>query len=471
MVMYRKEDRVTQVAPAPAQSSAPAPAAPPREAGRYRWDRIYLILYLLYIGLGMTARGLGWVFFDAEWFVHAARQVLHGSLDLYSYAASPAVAPPIGATYAYSPLMALLIAPFVGLSDALGGGDQGAQWIMALPLMVADVLAMQQVRRLARAWRPALDERLLCLGIALSLFITSFWQVTAWRGHVEGLMLLFLLLTLRLLPRNLLLGGLCAGLALAAKHMVAMELIPVGLVLLTGSWATRRADDAAPEQRGYPSGRLAGVWALLTWGGLAAGVFLGFVLPAALVNPGAVWYAFITLPGRLILTGPGLPVVIDSWAQGALAAPDYARLHEVLLQDSNLALPLIAGAAALIAITWARRRGHPITLEDPRLLGLVAFSAVTQVVFAKWVGPHYYQLPLLLIFLWDAVRTAPRSTPGGWRSGSFPWIGLGAAIAFRGISQFDPPAYKTLLIFLVYAALGALVLWGVLRQESVDEAV
>lgn len=462
---------MTQVAPALTESSALAPAASPQEAGRYRWDRIYLVLYLLYIGLGMTARGLGWVFFDAEWFVHAARQVLHGSLDLYSYAASPAVAPPIGATYAYSPLMALLIAPFVGLSDALGGGEQGAQWIMALPLMVADVLAMQQVRRLARLWRPAVDERLVCLGIALSLFITSFWQVTALRGHVEGLMLLFLLLTLRLLPRNLVLGGLCAGMALAAKHMVVMELIPIGLVLLTGGWVVHNADGVAPIGRGYTGGRGAGLRALLTWGVLAGAVFLGFVLPAALVNPSAAWYAFVTLPGRLILTGPGLPVMIDGWAQGALSAPNYTRLHEVLLQDSNLALPLIAGVGALIAVTWARRRGHPITLEDPRLLGLVAFSAVTQIVFAKWVGPHYYQLPLLLIFLWDVVRTAPRRAEGGWRLGSFPWIGLGGVIAFRGISQFDPPEYKTLLILVVYAALGVLLLWGVLRRESVDEAV
>ena len=449
---------MTRLAPALPETPAIAPVSPPGPAARVRWDRVYLILYALYIGLGMTARGLGWIFFDAEWFVHAARQVLHGSLDLYSYSASPAVAPPIGATYAYSPLMALLIAPSVGLSDALGGGEQGAQWIMALPLMVADVLAMQQLRRLVHAWRPAMDERLLCLGIALSLFITSFWQVTAWRGHVEGLMLLFLLLTLRLLPRSVVLGGLCAGLALATKHMVALELIPVGVVLLAGG------------ARAASGGRWAGLRTLLTWGAIAAGVFLGFVLPAALVNPAAAWYAFVTLPQRLILTGPGLPVVIDSWAQGALPAADYARLHDALIGYSNLALPLIAGAAALVAVTWGRRRGQPITLEDPRLLGLVAFSAVTQVVFAKWVGPHYYQLPLLLAFLWDAVRTAPRLTPQGWRPGTFPWIGLGAAIAFRGISQFDPPPFKTLLILLVYMALGALLLWGVLRPEAGDEA-
>jgi hypothetical protein len=461
---------MTRLAPALPESPAIAPVSPPGPAARVRWDRVYLILYALYIGLGMTARGLGWIFFDAEWFVHAARQVLHGSLDLYSYAASPAVAPPIGATYAYSPLMALLIAPFVGLSDTLGGGEQGAQWIMALPLMVADVLAMQQLRRLVHAWRPAMDERLLCLGIALSLFITSFWQVTAWRGHVEGLMLLFLLLTLRLLPRSVVLGGLCAGLALATKHMVALELIPVGVVLLAGGARAAPGGADGTDPRAHSGGWGAGLRALLTWGAIAAGVFLGFVLPAALVNPAAAWYAFVTLPQRLILTGPGLPVVIDSWAQGALPAADYARLHDALIGYSNLALPLIAGAAALVAVTWARRRGQPITLEDPRLLGLVAFSAVTQVVFAKWVGPHYYQLPLLLAFLWDAVRTAPRLTPQGWRPGTFPWIGLGAAIAFRGISQFDPPPFKTLLILLVYMALGALLLWGVLRPEAGDEA-
>jgi hypothetical protein len=336
--------------------------------------------------------------------------------------------------------------------------------------MVADVLAIQQVRRLVYTWRPAVDERLLCLGIMFSLFITSFWQVTALRGHVEGLMLLFLLLTLRWLPRNLVLGGLCAGMALATKHMVAMELLPIGIVLLTGGWRVAHVDRQGRAPRGYPRGPLPDLEAFLIWGGIAAAVFLGWVLPAAVVNPGAVWYAFITLPGRLILTGPGLPVLIDKWAQGALGGPDYAQLHTALMDQSNLALPLIAGAVALVAVSWAARRGQPITLEDPRLLGLIALSSVTQVVFAKWVGPHYYQLPLLLAFIWDVVRTAPRIRAEGVRPGTFPWIGLGAAIAFRGISQFELPDFKFLLILLVYAGLWVLLLWGVLRRAAGDEA-
>lgn len=454
----------------PSKLPAAVVSAPSLPASRPRWDRIYLLLYSLYVVLGMLARGMGWMFFDAEWFVHAARQILHGSLDLYSYAAMPAVAPPIGATYAYSPLMALLIAPFVGLSDALGGGDQGAQWVMALPLLVADVLAMQQLRRLVYTWRPAVDDRLLCLGIALSLFITSFWQVSALRGHIEGLTLLFLLLTVRLLPRHLVLAGLCAGLALAAKHLVALELIPIGLVLLAGGSRVTHREGTGPLPPARPGGWVAGGRAFLTWAGIALAVFLGFMLPPALVNPGAVWYAFVTLPERLVFYGPGLPGVIDAWAQGALSAEAYRPLHDALIQYSNLFLPVIAAVAALVALNWAGRRGQPITIQDPRLLGLVAFSGVAQVVFAKWVGGHYYQGPLLLVLLWDVMRTAPRVTPLGVRPGTFPWVGLGAAIAFRGISQFDVPALKLALILVVYGVLGMLLLWGVLREKAAAEA-
>ena len=115
-------------------------------------------------------------------------------------------------------------------------------------------------------------------------------------------------------------------------------------------------------------------------------------------------------------------------------------------------------------VGWARRQGRPIGLTDARLLALVAFGSVAQIVFAKWVSGHYYQLPLALVLLWDVVRTAPRPdrpTSGGL--GSFPWIGLGAAIAFRSITPFDTPDapwLKDALLLTLFALLAWAVCWG-----------
>src|SRR3954463_2958755 len=94
---------------------------------------------------------------------------------------------------------------------------------------------MDQLRRRVNEWRPGVADDNGFAAIPPSLFLTSFLLTTAFKGHVEGLLLLFLLLTLRFLPRNLVLGSLFAGLALATKHTSAiLVLVPVALVLLAG---------------------------------------------------------------------------------------------------------------------------------------------------------------------------------------------------------------------------------------------
>ena len=215
-----------------------------------RWERAYLVLFVMYVGLGFTVRSFGWIHGDGAWFVQAARRVLDGSFDVYSFRVETSAVPVSGAAYNISPLLAILIAPFVGLADWLGWGQEWAERLMALPLLVADVLAMRQLRLLVREWRPAADERLVFLGILLSLCLTSFWVVSAFGGHDEGLVLLFLLLALRVTPRNLLLGGAYAGLAVAAKQTAAFCLLPVGLALLaSGALAARSAGLLARRNR------------------------------------------------------------------------------------------------------------------------------------------------------------------------------------------------------------------------------
>jgi hypothetical protein len=426
-----------------------------------RWTRVYLALYSGYVALGMLMRWNGWLHVDHIWFVDAARHILDGSWRLYEFrpALSAGIAPPDGLAYSYSPLTALLMAPFVALADALGragfgvgvgGADGVAYRLIALPLLIADALAMDQLRRLARAWRPQVDETPLFLGILLTLFYTGFLQVSAFRDHQEGLVLLFVLLTLRVTPRRPLLGGICAGLALAAKQTSVLDLAPIGLVLL-GAGVLGQAP------RGWralgPVGR---------WTGAAAGVFGLFMLPPWLADRDAVVYAFFTQEQRRVISGQGAPAWIDMALRGALGAdaPAYALWHDRLLRFSNPALIVVALALMIGALWWNARRGRPVGLVDDRLLALVALGAALQIVLAKWVTGHYYQLPLALVLVWDAVRTAPR----------WPWIGLAAAAGFRSLAAaVDLPAtpwVKDAVLFLLFAGLVALALRGALGPPA-----
>jgi hypothetical protein len=435
------------------------PAAQPSER---RWAWAYFTLYALYIIIGMSARLAGWLHDDALVFVQSSRRVVDGSFDIYSIVRTPFIAPPLGTTYPYSSLLVIVLAPFVALTDAFKLGNIWAMKVIALPLLVFDVLAMQQMRRLAREWRPQVDERYLFLGVALSLFLTSFLWVTALKSHAEGMVLLFLLLTLRLLPRNVLLAGVCAGLALAAKHMTALlGLIPIGLVFLFGGRGS--------ESETSTSGRLKDT---LTWSASALGVFALFVLPPVLRNPDAAYYALVTQTARIVPLGPGLP----RWANALLGTDPSANagLREAVLSYSNVVLLAVIAGVTLFMIWRARRAAQPIGIQDARLLGLMAFGGIAYIIFAKWVSDHYYQVPLALVFLWDIVRSTPRSG-----TGSVPWIGIGSAIAYRAITQIDPLDYsipnqfnmswvRDILLLVMFVALALVMLRQMLVAPKED---
>ena len=407
----------------PSASLAEEPIHLPNErvlAGRNQWNRIYLLLFAGYIVLGLAVRLAGWVHGDATW-LSRRREVLDGSFDLYSFRAAQELIPPDGATYAYSPLTAIILAPFVGLADVLGWGQAGAEWIIALPLLVADVLAMHQLRLLVRAWRPLVDEGYLFSGVVVSLFLTSFLGNSAYYGHNEGLMLLFLLLALRLTPHNWLAGGLCAGLALAVKHTTLLDLLPIGFVLLLGRGGTHSGRSESSEQHRAAPTSLAH---LAIWAGAAVGVFMAFMLIPLLRYPDQVYYAFVTQIAKLPLFGAGLPVWVDRGLQSTLSSEGYAAAHVDLLAYANWVLLGVVAFACALVVWQSSRNGQPIGLSESRLLALVGFAAISQIVLGKWVSGHYYQLPLALVFLWDVVRRSNkpvgRRENNSWSLDTFP---------------------------------------------------
>jgi hypothetical protein len=463
---------------------------------RVRWGRAYAWLYIVYVALGAGARLAGWWHPDATWFLQAARHVLDGSFDLYSLRGGAPIAPPLGITYSYSPLLAIIISPVVWLNDTFGWGDDIAYRLIGVPLLFGDVLAMHQLRRLVKKWRPGVDERYLFAGIAISLFLSSFLLVTAFKGHVEGLLLLFLVLTLRFLPRNLLLGSLFAGLALATKHTSAiLALVPVGLVLLAGGRHVGREEGSqggAAARRRWPELLRLGLRDALVFSGISLGVLVLFMLPALLRNSDAVFYTFFTLPQNLIIFGPGLPGWLDWVLHTTVSPTDYPVAHQTLVANANYVLLLAATLVPAVVIWRAHRAGKPIGLLDVRLVGLVAVNLALSIVLSKWVSDHYYALPLACIFLWDILRSSSPVAGGRARS-LVPWVGLGSAIAYRTITQinigtaplvpFQPPWqlefpvsanmaqftlgwFSPLLLFVLFTGLSFAILRWVLGQTD-----
>lgn len=427
------------------------------------------------------ARLSGWWTGDNIITVLASQKILHGSLDIYAYTWAENAAPPHGFGYSYSPLVAIIVAPFVRLAEIVGWGPLGTYRVMAIPLMIMDVLAMAQLRWLARSWRPAVDERILFFGIGLALFATSFLYATGFAGKAEGMVLLFLLLTLRLLPRNLLLAGLCAGLALATKHQTALlGLIPLGLVLLAGG---RHLVNNPAGRVSLASSKLLlrGLRDAVVWGSTALAVFAVFMVPAILANPQAAYYAFIVMPQRLIFLGPGGLRWADELAEVLLPTGQYEQVRSVL-QYQLVSLPLVLVLLVTGAIIWAAwRQRRPISLVDTRLIGLLALAPILLIVSNKWVDHHYFQVPLVLLFLWDLLRIAPTTTGTVATLASFPWFGLGSALLYGSLRQIDWQTFNSgdeiradwlgyFMIFLMFVGLSVVIVVRLVSDRQPREA-
>jgi Glycosyltransferase family 87 len=449
--------------------SVPALRGDVGRSGDSVWGWSYWGLFALYLVLGMALRVSGWIHGDGVWFVEAAKKVLDGSFDVYSYRTGPELFPPAGAAYAYTPLTAIIMAPFVGFAQLVGWGEEGAQWLISVPLLVIDIFAAMQLRALARSWRPTIDERYLFAGIAVTLFLTSLLGDSAYYSHNEGLQLLFLLLALRLTPRSIVLGGLCAGMALAAKHTMLLDLLPIGFVLLSGAGRPGMSS----RQNVGGSSMLSPVVSAIVWAAAAGAVFLAFMIIPIVRYPDSVYYAFVTQIARLQLFGTGLPVWVYRGLE-FLFGPAQVKSYEVYyLGYANWALFGVVTLICAYTIWWLAKSGRPLGLIDSRLLGLVAFAAVAQVVLGKWVSGHYYQLPLALVFLWDVVRRTPESPhgklSGGYptlRSDALPWIGLGAPVVFRSITQFGVWWVKDLAILALFIGLMVLLLASVFKDPA-----
>jgi hypothetical protein len=164
-----------------------------------------------------------------------------------------------------------------------------------------------------------------------------------------------------------------------------------------------------------------------------------------------------------VINGPGLPRWLDDLATAVLGwrTDAWSAVHRPLVFDSNLVLAGVTVVAVVGVVMWQARRGRPIGLRDARLLALVALGGVLQIVLGKWVGVHYYALPLALVLLWDTGRRAP----------AWPVLGLGAGLGFTLISTANGwtdqlPVALAVVWFVLFAALALITLAGALRRGA-----
>lgn len=409
-------------------ASAPQPTAESQSALA---DRPFLgRLALLYAALSLAMVLLLDRFWSANWdaqtFLDAARTFWDGGSLFDLYATSRATSP---WPYAYPPLFALLLAPFVWLADGVTGGPASA-WpqlvAMRFPILVADVaIAVQLHRILGRATG---ETWLARLGAALWLFNPILFYHTAVQAHLETLWLWPTLVAYTWVQER---GeerawwpALLLVLAIAVKQTAVLFALPFGLWLLLG----RRWGEIA---------RMAGFFLLL---------FGGSVLPFALHSDD---FRFM-----VVEYVAQMPVQIQSWQVWTLALEGF-RLEQTrtTFPTVRFALPITVALNALLSL-YALRRGR--SWYAIGLMVTLGFLLTAQ----KAIGYHY---PILLPFL-IAYGLRPRR----FRlvGGILLWTGWVLVSPY-----FAPWAEPSRLPF--YALLGTLnslvygwLLWRVARDDE-----
>lgn len=191
-------------------------------------------LFYLLVSLGlMVALRREWVAnIDVQTFLTAARSFTDGGSPFDLYQVSRASSP---WPFAYPPLFALLIAPFVVVADGLFGSSSEALpalIAMRIPLWIADIVMAATISRIIQ--RQTQVEWLGRVGALLWLFSPILFYHTTIQAHVE---------TLWLLPVLLAYDGIMQGrrdwrvmvwfgVAIAVKQTAVLFALPFGLLLL-----------------------------------------------------------------------------------------------------------------------------------------------------------------------------------------------------------------------------------------------
>lgn len=328
-------------------------------------DRLFLVaaglVYLLLSVLIVVVVERDWVAnIDVQTFLTAARSFGDGGAWFDLYAVSRATSP---WPYAYPPLFALVLAPFVAASDALFGvsNDGLAPLIaMRLPLWLIDIAVGVLLYHIVKKQTGV--SWLGRLGAALWWFSPVLFYHTAIQAHLESLWLLPTLLAYALIQdgkrdwRIMVLFGL----AVAVKQTALLFAVPFGFQLL----AERR-------------------WrSVVTFPVVVVGIFGLIALPFFLYSDDF----------RYMITEyvAQMPVQIQSWQVWTLAAESY-RTNQVTTTFPTVryVLYLTFGASVMLSLLALWRGKGWYTIGFILALGFFLTSH-------KAIGYHY---PILLLWL------------------------------------------------------------------------
>jgi hypothetical protein len=332
-----------------------------------RTERFFLVqLGLLYFMLSLLIVLALDRFWSANWdaltFLNAARSFWDGDSLFDLYEKSRAFTP---WPYAYPPLFALVLAPFVWLADLLTGGPtEGWQQIIAmrLPILGADIAIAFLLHRIL--WRATSESWIGRLGAALWLFNPILFYHTAVQAHLESLWLWPALAAYAWLEERQLERSwwpmLLFVIAISIKQSALLYAVPFGLLLL---WKERWQDIAG----------FAGLFGL---------IFGGLSLPFLLYSDD---YRYMVADYVA-----KMPVQIQSWQVWTLS------FERFLLEQTRTTFPSVRFAvqltllADLLLSIWALRKGR-----SWYAIGLM-ITAGFLLTAQKAMGYHY---PILLPFL------------------------------------------------------------------------
>ncbi|HET9889277.1 MAG TPA: hypothetical protein VFQ42_02140, partial [Mycobacterium sp.] len=247
--------------------------------------------------------------------------------------------------------------------------------IFSLLMAREAVMAIDRLRGTPlRGW-----PRLLTYGVFAAS--PTLWQGVLGYGHIDVPITIWLVLYgVRSLASNRpVKAGFSFGVALLTRSIAALQMIPLGIVLL----ARRR-------------------WRAVSWlGGIAAlTVFIG-LLPFVLADRSNVVYSLLT-------NRANVPMVRGSLWQLARGTP-----YEWIAQRDDL---LFIVAAAIVLSVIVIRARPDLTAGSRDIYGLLALSALTLPLLTKSVWPYYYVDPYVLGAIWWLGQP-------GWVLAGRRWLG------------------------------------------------
>lgn len=344
---------------------------------------LFILIISGYCVISLWARFTGWHQNDYLFFINPAREIIDGSLQIYKQRLFPEIAPPHGLGYAYPPLYAISLVPFVGLGDFLGLSTEDiGTYIFPIPLLIFDLLCLLAFLKLVRLVRSDLPQALFPFLAVIVLTCPGYLLSSMYFDHAESLLSFFLLMGCYFLfAHSLMLSSLFFSLALCTKQTALFVLLPVVFFLLRESIQNHSFKGLA------------------IFVGILSSVFLLIQLPFIWVDFDDAYYALIEGQRLLIVSGDNLWFFIKECI-GYLFPHSYQSFSAFC---RNYAQWILIASTLTINIFLIFKK--KISFSRSNILGVICLSAFFPVLLSKWGSSVIYKIsPMLFFILWDLSR-------------------------------------------------------------------